>query len=50
LCLARIKTTTVIRLSLYAAEAQVLAQFSDDHVEAAVPISQAEPLAWREWK
>ncbi|WP_091559783.1 CYTH and CHAD domain-containing protein [Arthrobacter sp. ok362] len=36
--------------ALYAADGAVLAQFSDDHVEAQSLITPAEPSRWREWE
>jgi CHAD domain-containing protein len=46
---ARIKTNRT-SIPLYAADGAVLAQFSDDHVEAQYLRAPAEPSRWREWE
>ncbi len=46
---ARIKTKRT-STPLYAADGAVLAQFSDDHVEAQSLLTPVEPSQWREWE
>ena len=46
---ARVKTNRS-STPLYAADGAVLAQFSDDHVEAQSLLAPAAPSRWREWE